>query len=57
MCPQCHLAIRLDGSDLKAVTTGIIVCPRCDRSKRIEIEIVKRESTVRRWLGFEPQMS
>lgn len=46
MCPQCRLAIRLDGIDLKAVTTGIIVCPRCERSGPIEIEIVERESTL-----------
>lgn len=55
MCPQCRLAIRLDSIDLKAVTTGIIVCPRCDWSGPIEIEIVRSDVLASQSLGRDSQ--
>jgi transcription elongation factor Elf1 len=42
ICPQCGHAIRLNDIDLKAVTTGIVVCSKCDWSGQIQIQIVER---------------
>ena len=51
MCPQCNLAMKLDGIDLKAVTTGVVVCPRCSWSGPIEIEIVRSDVLASQSLG------
>jgi hypothetical protein len=40
VCPNCDLAIDLAELDMTAVTTGILTCPRCDWSGRIEITVV-----------------
>lgn len=45
-CPQCGHAIKLSEIDLKAVTTGIVVCPNCDWSGQIEIQIIEREKPI-----------
>jgi ribosomal protein L37AE/L43A len=42
-CPQCGYALNLDEIDLKAITTGIVSCPSCDRSGPIDIQIIERE--------------
>lgn len=42
-CPQCGHALRLDDIDLKAVTTGIVVCPNCKWSGPIEIRVIERK--------------
>ena len=40
MCPKCGLIIDLANIDFKAITTGMLTCPRCDWSGPIGIEIV-----------------
>ena len=40
VCPNCGLAIDLAELDMTAVTTGILTCPRCEWSGRIEITVV-----------------
>jgi hypothetical protein len=40
ICPNCEQVINLADIDLRAITTGIVSCPRCDWAGRIEIKIV-----------------
>ncbi len=40
VCPNCGHVINLTELDLTAITTGIVVCPACDWSGRIEIQII-----------------
>jgi predicted nucleic acid-binding Zn-ribbon protein len=40
ICPSCSYVIDLSELDLIAITTGIVTCPRCGWSGRIEIQIV-----------------
>jgi ribosomal protein L37AE/L43A len=40
VCPRCSLALNLADFDLRTITTGIVVCPKCDWSGPIEIRIV-----------------
>jgi Sigma-70 region 2 len=40
VCPSCEYVIPLADLDMGAVTTGIVSCPRCDWSGRIEIRVV-----------------
>ena len=40
VCPNCGQVINLAELDLAAATTGIGICPRCDRSGQIEIQII-----------------
>jgi len=42
-CPQCGHILKLDEIDLKAVKTGIVVCPSCGLSGPIEIQVFERE--------------
>ena len=41
-CPQCGHVLKLADIDLKAATTGIVVCPNCNWSGPIDIQIVER---------------
>jgi transcription elongation factor Elf1 len=43
-CPQCGHVLKLADIDLKAATTGIVVCPICNWSGPIDIQIVERMS-------------
>jgi ribosomal protein L37AE/L43A len=40
VCPKCDSAINLAEIDLLAISTGIVSCPLCGWSCRIEIKIV-----------------
>jgi hypothetical protein len=40
VCPNCDLVIDLAELDMTEVTTGILTCPSCDWSGRIEITVV-----------------
>ena len=40
VCPNCGHVINLSELDMKAITTGIVTCPSCDRSGQIEIQVV-----------------
>lgn len=40
VCPKCGHILNLALVDLKAITTGIVDCPKCDWSGPIEIQIV-----------------
>ena len=40
VCPSCTNVINLAEMDLRAITTGIVSCPRCEWSGAIEIKIV-----------------
>lgn len=44
ICSQCGFVINLDQIDLMAATTGIAVCPSCDRSGQINIQIIEKET-------------
>jgi hypothetical protein len=44
VCPKCDHIVDLAEIDLKAATTGIIVCSKCDWSGPIEIEILEKRS-------------
>jgi len=39
ICPKCGYVINLAEIDLKAITTGIVECPRCEWTGPIEIQI------------------
>jgi hypothetical protein len=43
-CVQCGHGLKLGEIDLKSATTGIVVCPVCEWSGPIEIQIVERKS-------------
>ena len=40
VCPNCKHVINLAEIDLRAITTGIVSCPRCEWAGKIEIQIV-----------------
>lgn len=40
LCPGCGFVINLAEIDLRAITTGILLCSRCEWSGQIEIQIV-----------------
>lgn len=40
ICPNCERIINLAEIDLRAITTGIVVCPHCAWSGKIEIKII-----------------
>ncbi len=40
VCSNCRHVINLAELDLRAITTGIVICPKCDWSGQIEIQIV-----------------
>ena len=44
ICPNCGEVINLEAINLHEITTGIVSCPRCEWSGRIEIQIVKGNS-------------
>ena len=44
VCPNCGTAINLADINFHEVTTGIVLCPRCEWSGRIEIQIVSGNS-------------
>jgi transcription elongation factor Elf1 len=46
-CPQCGHILKLDEIDLKAATTGIVICRNCDYSGPIEIQVIEREKPER----------
>lgn len=41
-CPQCEQHFRLADLDLKAITTGIVACLKCDWTGSINIQIIPR---------------
>ena len=45
ICPSCGYAQNLADLDLKAITTGLVDCPRCGWTGRIEIRIVEDDSS------------
>ena len=40
VCPNCGHFINLAELDLRAITTGIAICPSCDWSGQIEIQVI-----------------
>jgi predicted RNA-binding Zn-ribbon protein involved in translation (DUF1610 family) len=42
-CPKCGHTVNLGEMDLRAISTGMIVCPRCEWSGPVRIEIVEPE--------------
>jgi len=42
-CPKCGHTLNLGEMDLRAISTGMIVCPRCEWSGPVRIEIVEPE--------------
>jgi hypothetical protein len=40
VCQNCDLAINLSEIDLRAVTTGIVSCSRCEWTGRLDIQII-----------------
>jgi transcription elongation factor Elf1 len=40
VCPNCGHVVNLAELDLRAITTGIVTCPSCDRSGQIEIKVI-----------------
>ena len=44
ICSQCGYVLNLDQIDLKAATTGIAVCPSCDWSGQINIQIIEKDT-------------
>jgi hypothetical protein len=40
VCPNCGHVINLAELDLRAITTGIAICPSCDWSGQIEIQVI-----------------
>ena len=45
-CPKCGHPVNLGEIDLRAISTGMIVCPNCEWSGPVHIEIVERKSPV-----------
>ena len=45
ICPKCGHVINLAEIDLRTITTGIVECPLCGWSGRIEIQIVEVEDS------------
>jgi predicted RNA-binding Zn-ribbon protein involved in translation (DUF1610 family) len=39
ICPRCGHILNLDQIDLRAITTGIVQCPKCDWEGPIEIQV------------------
>jgi ribosomal protein L37AE/L43A len=44
VCPQCGTPILIENIGLREMTTGIITCPKCDWSGKINIQIVRNAS-------------
>jgi predicted RNA-binding Zn-ribbon protein involved in translation (DUF1610 family) len=42
-CPKCGHVVNMADIDLRAISTGIIACPKCDWSGPVTIEIVEGE--------------
>ena len=40
VCPRCGHILNLDQIDLRAITTGIVACPKCDWEGSIEIQVI-----------------
>ena len=45
VCPKCGFVLNLAEIDLKAATIGIVICPRCELSGPIEIQIVEHTAS------------
>lgn len=45
VCPNCGHILNLAEIDMRAITTGIVSCPKCDWSGKIEIKIVGESAT------------
>ena len=43
LCPKCGHALNLELTDLEAVTSGIVTCPKCDWSSPINLKIVSED--------------
>ena len=43
LCPKCGHALNLEQTDLEAVTSGIVTCPKCDWSSPINLKIVSED--------------
>jgi len=43
VCPQCGFSIDLKHLGLRGGSTGLITCPKCERSGPVEIQIVAKE--------------
>jgi predicted RNA-binding Zn-ribbon protein involved in translation (DUF1610 family) len=44
VCPKCGARILLEEMGLRETTTGILTCPKCDWSGKIDIKIVGGDS-------------
>jgi len=44
VCPQCGTPILIENIGLREMTTGIITCPKCDWSGKINIQIIRNDS-------------
>jgi hypothetical protein len=47
ICPKCGHVMNLAQIDLNAITTGILLCPICEWSGPIRIQIVDANLTVK----------
>jgi predicted RNA-binding Zn-ribbon protein involved in translation (DUF1610 family) len=43
VCPRCGFSIDLEELGLRAGTTGLVTCPKCDWSGPIEIRIISKK--------------
>jgi predicted RNA-binding Zn-ribbon protein involved in translation (DUF1610 family) len=41
VCPQCGTPILIEDIGLRETTSGIVTCPKCDWSGKIDIRIVR----------------
>lgn len=44
VCPECAYPIDLEELGLRGSTTGLVTCPKCDRSGPIEIGVVSKDA-------------
>jgi len=42
-CPQCGYVVKAEDLSHTAVSTGVMICPKCDCSGPINIQIVPME--------------
>ena len=39
ICPACGYTLNLEQIDMRAITTGIVLCPKCNWEGPIEIQV------------------
>lgn len=44
VCPKCGTPILIENLGLREATTGILTCPKCDWSGKIDIQVVRNQS-------------